>query len=89
MCLYVCVCVCLLSLSRARCVSHGEEFKGTAISYGAKVSINHHRRGMWKNHTSLIQIQAHAIAGVLLQDSTNLQAWTAQTQATALQHSTF
>ena len=63
----MCVCVSL-SLSRAGHLSsaeqqwmvlatvHGEEFKGTTISYGAKVSINHHRHGMWNNHTRVTQI---------------------------------
>ena len=41
-----------------------------------------------KGHTNLILIQLHTIARVL-QDSANLQAWAAQAQATALQHSTF
>ena len=59
----------------------------------ARVSINLHQRSSardveqsHKSHTSLILIQSPEY---LLLDSANLQAWAAQAQATALQHSTF
>ena len=63
------MCVYLsLSLSRAGRLSsaeqqwmvlatvHAEKFKGTTVSYGAKVSLNHHRHGIWNNHTRVTEV---------------------------------